>query len=114
MTEPDWYAAEVAEVVQETPHDRTFRLDLRPSDRARFAFRPGQYITLRIPTEDPPAERMYSLSGAPGHPLRITVRGIGSWGQAVYGLSAGTAIELRPPAGRFVLDVVEGDRKSVV
>ena len=97
-----WIEAQVERVVQETPIDRTLVFALPPE--APFDYAPGQYVTVRIPSEDPPRERPYTLSGAPGGPARITVRGQGAWGQAVYGLTEGTPVELKAPEGTFVLD----------
>ena len=109
-----WISARIATVTQETAVDRTFRFEIDGADRDHLSFQPGQYVTLRNPAEDPPAERPYSLSGAPDGPVRITVRGLGAWGQAVYTLEQGTPVELKSPEGSFVLDVDPGDALVLV
>ncbi|MNG82991.1 Flavohemoprotein [compost metagenome] len=88
-------------------------------DQGRVAFRPGQFIVVRIPQpEGPQVLRAYSLSSDPGDPsqLRISVKhelppahspdlpaGVGSsfLHQAV---EVGEQLEIAGPSGTFVLD----------
>lgn len=79
-----------------------------PADlQERFAARPGQFLTLKVPCAEPPLLRCYSLSQLPqvGEPLRITVKRVAG-GRAsnwlVDHLQPGDHIEVLPPAGMFV------------
>ncbi len=105
-----WIPARIASVRDETPIDRTFSFEVSDADRRAFRWRPGFHTVLRIPDEAPPAARPYSLSGADGggRPIRITVRGSGSWGRPVYELNRGARVELATPRGRFDLAVPSG------
>jgi ferredoxin-NADP reductase len=107
-----WQELDVAEVVQETPRDRTlvFRV---PEDRAEaFRFRPGQFVTLRDPAWDPKIQRAYSISSSPldGGTFTITVREMGRTGEHLYATRPGHRFQVFPPRGAFVLAVPPGER----
>ncbi|MFL6127845.1 MAG: 1,2-phenylacetyl-CoA epoxidase subunit PaaE [Mycobacteriales bacterium] len=67
---------------------------------ARYAFRPGQSLTLRRGEQ----RRSYSICAAPGAPLRVGVRevaggAVSSW--LVHDIRPGDEVEVAPPTGRF-------------
>lgn len=83
---------------------------LEPDDGGDiWPYRPGQYLTLRIPAPGGPVLRTYSLSAADADPRthRISVkredRGIGS-GWLHDHVSEGAVIDVAAPRGGFVLD----------
>lgn len=91
----------VKEVVREThdAHSLVF-------DGPALAYQPGQFLTLRIPSEREPTARCYSLSSSPhvDDLLKVTVKrtvdGYGSnW--VCDSVEAGTLIDVLPPAGHF-------------
>ncbi|MBC7373331.1 MAG: ferredoxin--NADP reductase [Frankiales bacterium] len=91
----------VKEVVRETSDAHTLVFDGPCPD-----YRPGQFLTLRIPSEQSPTARCYSLSSAPqvDELLRVTVKrtpgGYGSnW--VCDTVVAGTVLDVLPPAGHF-------------
>ncbi|MEU4595618.1 ferredoxin--NADP reductase [Nocardia sp. NPDC023988] len=95
----------VAAVVEETAEARSFVFEVPEDVKERFGYRPGQFLTLRIPGERPVA-RCYSLASSPftGEPLKVTVKrtegGYGSnW--LCDNVSAGDSIEVLPPTGTF-------------
>jgi ferredoxin-NADP reductase len=108
---PAWHPVVVAEVVQETPRDRTFLFPIPAGAEESFRFRPGQFITLRDPSWDERTQRAYSISTSPNQreSLGITVRDMGRTGEHVYHLAAGTRLQMIPPRGAFVLDVPPDD-----
>lgn len=74
-------------------------------------FRPGQHVPIEIarPGHDEPLRRTYSLSNRPGEDaLRITVKreAVPALGSAHLHdhVAVGDVVDLRAPAGRFVLD----------
>jgi ferredoxin-NADP reductase len=109
-----WHPLVVARVVQETPLDRTFVLGLPREGAEAFRFRPGQFITVRDPELDAdggrPLQRAYSISSSPSviDHLEVTVRDSGSFGDRFYHFPPGKRLLVRPPQGRFVLEVEEG------
>lgn len=90
------------------------------------AFKPGQYITLRVPTPDGGTTmRNYSLSDRPGRDwLRISVKredGPGGATPAGYvshhlhkAVNAGDVLEIGPPCGEFFLDLSEKHQRPLV
>ena len=96
----------VVEVVRETADAHT--LVLEPLDGDRFDYRPGQFLTVRVPTERPGgAARCYSLCSSPVRDtrLKVTVKrtrdGYASnW--LCDNVVAGSDLEVLPPAGTFV------------
>jgi ferredoxin-NADP reductase/MOSC domain-containing protein YiiM/ferredoxin len=77
------------------------------------AARPGQYLTLRVPADDPQASvlRTYSLSGSPGAGFyRITVKREHDGAASGYlhtRLAVGDELEAAAPRGTFILDGTE-------
>ncbi|GAB2868289.1 2Fe-2S iron-sulfur cluster-binding protein [Nocardioides pacificus] len=96
----------VVEVVRETADAHS--LVLEPTGDSSFDYRPGQFLTLRIPSERPGgAARCYSLSSAPGldERLKVTVKrtrdGYASnW--ICDHVAEGHEIEVLRPSGTFV------------
>lgn len=98
----------IAKVIQETPDARSFVLEV-PTDLAeKYRYKAGQFLTFRVPHADGAFNRCYSLSSAPetdGLP-KVTVKRVdGGKGSNWFhdSLKEGGAIDVLPPAGRFVL-----------
>lgn len=78
-----------------------------------FAYRPGQFVSVRIPTDGGEITRSYSLSSspvcdpAPAFTVRLEPNGRGS-GWLHRNLRPGDSLRLSAPQGRFV--VAEGGR----
>jgi 3-ketosteroid 9alpha-monooxygenase subunit B len=111
---PPRYLLPVAEVVEETADARTVVFRVPDELRERFGYRPGQFLTLRVPGAGGgggggagDAARCYSLCSNPytdGSRLRVTVKrvagGLGSnW--VCDSVRAGDEIQVLPPAGTF-------------
>jgi 3-ketosteroid 9alpha-monooxygenase subunit B len=105
----------VAEVIEETADARSLVFDV-PADAAdRFAYRPGQFLTLRIPSDrSAPVARCYSLASSPltGEPPRVTIKrtadGYGSnW--LCDNITAGDTIDVLPPLGTFTPASLDSD-----
>jgi 3-ketosteroid 9alpha-monooxygenase subunit B len=96
----------VLEVVRETADAHS--LVLEPLDGARFDYRPGQFLTVRVPSDqEGGAARCYSLCSSPERDdrLKVTVKrtrdGYASnW--LCDNVVAGCELEVLPPAGTFV------------
>ncbi|MFE9105408.1 ferredoxin--NADP reductase [Actinomadura geliboluensis] len=98
--------ARVVEVVRETADAHSLVLEPAEGDRDRFAYRPGQFLTVRVPAEDGWAARCYSLCSSPltDDRLKVTVKrvagGLGSnW--ICDNVTAGDVLEVLRPAGTF-------------
>jgi 3-ketosteroid 9alpha-monooxygenase subunit B len=103
----EYYEVPVAEVIRETDEACSLVLDVPPPLAATFGYRPGQFITVRVPSDlTGSVARCYSLSSSPltGERPAITVKrtadGYASnW--IVDRVAAGTVLDLLPPAGTF-------------
>lgn len=105
MSKSLYHRLKVAEVIEET-HDSRSIVFAEPVESQAFAYKAGQFLTLRIPTQDQPIARCYSLASAPGVDvaLKVTVKrvqgGLGSnW--ICDSLRVGDFLEVLPPAGIF-------------
>src|SRR5690606_3982624 len=104
----------VGAVVQETADAVSLVFDVPEDRRADFTYKPGQFLTLRIPSDRTGSvARCYSLASSPhtGEPLKVTVKrtadGYGSnW--LCDNITAGQTLEVLPPAGVFTpVDLTE-------
>ncbi|WP_204017055.1 ferredoxin--NADP reductase [Sphaerimonospora thailandensis] len=97
----------VVEVIKETPDAHSLVLEPADGDHARFGYKPGQFLTIRVPTTRPEgAARCYSLSSSPvcGEKLKVTVKrtrdGYGSnW--ICDNVTEGDVLEVLRPSGTF-------------
>lgn len=71
----DSFLLEVREVVAETADASSIVFDVPAGLRDEFTFRPGQFLTLGVPSDRTGlAARCYSICTVPGEPLTITVK----------------------------------------
>ncbi|MFB9926851.1 2Fe-2S iron-sulfur cluster-binding protein [Amycolatopsis halotolerans] len=104
----------VTEVIEETADARSIVFTVPDEHLERFAYSPGQFLTLRIPSDQTGSvARCYSLSSAP-HEGRVqvtvkrTVDGYGSnW--VCDELRAGATIEVLRPSGVFCPSSLDSD-----
>jgi 3-ketosteroid 9alpha-monooxygenase subunit B len=95
----------VAEVISETTDACSLVFDIPPELATAFAYRPGQFLTVRVPHDgDGPVARCYSLSSSPhtGDRHTITIKRAGyasNW--LADNVTAGTVLDTLPPAGTF-------------
>ncbi|GAB3457688.1 2Fe-2S iron-sulfur cluster-binding protein [Actinophytocola sediminis] len=113
MAEQRAYRLRVAEVVTETADACTLVFDVDTEDADRFSYRPGQFLTVRIPDDGSGSmARCYSLSSSPhtDDRLRVTVKRTGygsSW--IVDQVRPGTELDCLPPAGVFTPKSLDDD-----
>ena len=97
----------VVDVILETADAHSLVLQAPPESRDRFAYRPGQFLTLKLPGPDGgAAARCYSLASSPhtGEPLKVTVKRVaGGHGSnwVCDRVEVGDELEVLPPAGTF-------------
>jgi 3-ketosteroid 9alpha-monooxygenase subunit B len=104
----------VAEVITETADACSLVLDIPPDLAETFAYRPGQFLTVRVPRGDGSVARCYSLSSSPhaGDRPAITIKRLpgghaSNW--IADRLAAGSLLDALPPAGTFTPRSLEGD-----
>jgi len=109
MAAREYLQVRVAEVVQETGDACSLVLD------AGFDYRPGQFVTVRIPSERcGSVARCYSLCTSPlaGERPAITVKRTSGGYASNWILDhvvAGTVLDVLPPAGTFCPGSLSGD-----
>lgn len=96
----------VSEVITETADTHSLVFTLSDGQAQRFEYRPGQFLTLRVPGHDGQVARCYSLSSSPhtDRQLKVTVKrvadGYGSnW--ICDSVVPGTELDVLEPAGVF-------------
>lgn len=115
MHEQRSYRLRVARVIEETADARSIEFDVDGTDAAAFGYRPGQFLTVRVPSDRcGSVARCYSLSSSPHTDarLKVTVKrtadGYGSnW--LCDTLAAGDELESLPPAGVFTPPSLDAD-----
>jgi 3-ketosteroid 9alpha-monooxygenase subunit B len=111
----EYFQVRVAEVIRETGDACSLVLDVPPALAAVFGYRPGQFVTVRVPSElCGSVARCYSLSSSPlaGERPAITVKrtegGYASnW--ILDRVAAGNVLDLLPPAGTFSPGSLDGN-----
>ena len=101
-----YHPLRVRAVIDETHDTKSIVFDVPEALAEQFSYRPGQFLTLRLPIEGRYVPRCYSMSSAPAldDALRVTVKrvhqGRGSnW--VCDKIRAGDTVELMPPSGLF-------------
>ena len=101
--------------MRETPDAVSLVFDVPPTD-PRFAYRAGQFLTLRVSIDGQEYRRCYSMSSSPAvhEQLRITVKRdrdgvVSNWLNDTA--APGDRIQAAAPEGRFVM--TDGDREII-
>jgi 3-ketosteroid 9alpha-monooxygenase subunit B len=111
----EFYRVPVAEVIRETGDACSLVLAVPPSLAATFGYRPGQFVTVRVPSDRTGSvARCYSLSSCPQTRERpaITVkRTAGGYASnwILDHVTAGTVLDVLPPAGTFCPQSLDTD-----
>ena len=111
----EFYQVPVAEVIRETDDACSLVLDVPPPLFATFSYQPGQFVTVRVPSDlTGSVARCYSLSSSPHAAERpaITVkRTAGGYASnwIFDRVAAGSVLDLLPPAGTFSPRSLDGD-----
>lgn len=109
------YQLRVARQIQETADACSIVFELSADQVEPFAYRPGQFLTLRIPSERTGSvARCYSLCSSPhvDSALRVTVKRTADGFASNWicdNLVAGSIVEALPPAGIFTPKSLHGD-----
>jgi 3-ketosteroid 9alpha-monooxygenase subunit B len=115
MSQPTPLTLRVVEVVQETADAHSLVLEPVDGSHERFRYKPGQFLTLRIPSDRPGgAARCYSLCSSPAtdEKLKVTVKrtrgGFGSnW--ICDHVVEGDVLEVLRPSGTFTPGSLDED-----
>ena len=101
-----WQPMRVTRVVDESATIRSLYLS-SPGDGSLIRPKAGQHLPICIPIDDgePPLMRTYTLSSGPtSDEYRISVKRDGCVSSKLHELTPGEIVEVKPPAGQFVID----------
>ena len=113
-----FHTLRVAEVEQLCDDAVAVTFEVPDELRERYAFRPGQYLTLRQYGADGTEERRsYSICAPAGAPPRVAVRRIDGglfspW--LVDGVRPGDEVEVGPPSGGFTPELAAGTHHGLI
>ena len=117
MARPAFHELPVARVDRLCADAVAVTFDVPPHLTDTFAFRPGQYLTLRQDVDGTEERRSYSICAPAGAAPRIGVRRVENGlfsARIVDRLAPGDTLEVLPPLGKFTPDDVTGHHGFVV
>jgi len=107
----------VKEVRPETHEAVSILLELPPDQAEKFAYKPGQYLTVRWMDNGNEHRRSYSISSVPEDPyLTITIKEVTSGTISPLlcrKLKPGDTIEIKPPEGRFTANFGPENKRNI-
>jgi 3-ketosteroid 9alpha-monooxygenase subunit B len=109
-----YHALRLQAVVDETADTKSLVFDIPPPLQDTFRYRPGQFLTLRVPQGERHLPRCYSLASSPltGEPPRVTVKRVADGRASNWicdRLKPGDAVEVMAPSGVFTPKSLDGD-----
>jgi len=111
--EEQHYVLSVADLVRETEDATTVVFDVPAEHAGKFDFKPGQFLTLAVPSEQTGlVARCYSICVPPGHPLAVTVKRTDGGYASHYlndTLAVGDTLRVLPPSGIFTPKSLDDD-----
>jgi len=104
-----FHSLEIVDRRQETATSVSLAFAVPENLRGEFAYRPGQYLTVRATIDGEECTRSYSIaSGADEGELRIAVKKVESGRFSRFAndaLNAGARLDVAPPEGRFTAEI---------
>ena len=113
----DFHSLSVASVERLCDDAVAVTFDVPDDLRELYAFRPGQYLTLRKHTDGGEERRSYSICAPAGAAPRVGVRRVDTglfseW--LVDSLTAGDEVEVGPPSGSFTPELEAGTHHGFI
>src|SRR6056297_993383 len=110
-----FYDLKIKGIKEETPKTKSYTFEVPTELSNKFAYKQGQYLTLRFDIEGQDARRSYSMSSSPleDH-LTVTVKRVKNGLVSNYmadSLQVGDTVRVMPPDGRFYTKL-DGDQKK--
>ncbi|ANN67893.1 1,2-phenylacetyl-CoA epoxidase subunit PaaE [Bordetella bronchialis] len=113
-----FHPLKVVDVARDTRDAVVLTFELPPALAGDFAFRPGQYLTLRTRVAGEELRRSYSICSSPGDgALRVAIKRVddgafSSW--ANRELRPGAVLDVMPPDGEFTVAFAPGQARHYV
>jgi ring-1,2-phenylacetyl-CoA epoxidase subunit PaaE len=106
-----FYTLKVSELVRETAETLSITFDVPEELAGEFAYKHGQYITVKVPVNGTDNRRAYSICTSPvmdSNKLSIAVKKIDDGIVSRYmneQIAVGDKLEVMPPLGNFTIDL---------
>src|SRR5690554_5905155 len=98
----------ISEVKKETPNSVSISFKIPENLKETFAFKAGQYITIKHFNDNKEIRRAYSICSSPkSGQLRVGVKRVEKGKFSPFAnekLKAGDSLEVMPPTGKFLLE----------
>ncbi|WP_433705686.1 2Fe-2S iron-sulfur cluster-binding protein [Paraburkholderia sacchari] len=112
--QPRYHALRVAAVLDETADARSLVFDVPEPLRETFHYRPGQFLTLRLPVGADVLPRCYSMSSAPALDAapRVTIKRVAGGAGSNWvcdHVKPGDTLDVLAPSGVFTPGSLDGD-----
>lgn len=103
------YRLQVAAVIEETADARSLVLDVPSELRERFRYKPGQFLSFRVPCAGQLLTRCYSMASSPlcDPQPKVTIKRVAGGRVSNWmnqQVQVGDWLEVLPPAGHFCLE----------
>ncbi len=116
MSNHTFYSLNVRSVKAETADTNTITFDIPADLKSTFAYKQGQYLTLKFDLNGQEARRAYSMSSSPMEDgISVTVKRVKDGLVSNHigdNVRAGTPIEVMPPEGRFYTKLSPEQKKT--
>jgi ring-1,2-phenylacetyl-CoA epoxidase subunit PaaE len=104
----DSHTLTVSEVKKETPNSVSITFNIPENLKSVFAFKAGQYITVKYQKDGKELRRAYSICSSPkSGQLKVGVKKVDKGAFSEYAnsqLKAGDTLQVMPPTGKFTLE----------
>ncbi len=109
-----YHRLRVRAVIDETHDAKSVVFEVPPALASTFAYKPGQFVTLRLGVQGRHVPRCYSMSSAPAvdDSPRVTIKRVADGRGSNWvcdHVKVGDTIEVLPPAGMFSPRALDGD-----
>ena len=112
----DFFQLKIKAITAETPDTVTLELDIPQELAPLFAYKQGQYISIRHEDDGHELRRSYSMSSSPTEGrLAVTVKKVAGGKVSTWlhdTIKAGDSIEVAAPQGRFFSDLNPDKRRT--
>jgi ring-1,2-phenylacetyl-CoA epoxidase subunit PaaE len=114
-----FYLLKIKNLIRETHDTVSITFEIPNDLKSTFAYKQGQYVTLKVPINGVENRRAYSICSSPvnGEALTIAVKKVDDGVVSRYlndSLKVGDYLEIMPPMGNFVVEVSEASQKQYV
>lgn len=112
-----FYPLIVSDLVRETAETLAITFEVPQELKNHFAYKHGQYITVKVPVEGNDNRRAYSISSSPhtDDNLTIAVKKVDDGKVSTYineKLQVGDSLEVMPPLGNFTVELAPDKRRQ--